>query len=140
MLESIERLRNFLKGTQLWRSVDFRLDAIEREISERYMLLPVDADGVPIRVGEEVKFIDAETDETLVVMSLVDEKSFRFKGSSIPALGIDVRHVKQRTVEDVLCDVWNEALDYAKSDIWRDPSEVFAERADEIRGMLNGDV
>ena len=47
---------------------------------------------------------------------------------------------KPRTLEDVLRDVWKEALDYAKSDIWRNPDEVFAERADEIRDLLGGDA
>jgi nuclear transport factor 2 (NTF2) superfamily protein len=50
------------------------------------------------------------------------------------------RHVKPRTVEDVLRDVWKEALDYAKSDMWRNPDEVFVERADEIRELLGGDA
>lgn len=32
-------------------------DEIEREIAERYQLLPVDADGVPIRVGDVMEFV-----------------------------------------------------------------------------------
>ena len=33
---------------------DACIDEVEREISERFMLLPVDADGVPIRVGDVI--------------------------------------------------------------------------------------
>ena len=34
---------------------DRELEALEREIADKYLLLPVDADGVPIHVGDKVK-------------------------------------------------------------------------------------
>jgi len=46
---------------------------------------------------------------------------------------------KPRMLEDVLRDVWKEALDYAKSDMWRSPDEVLSERADEIREIFGVD-
>ena len=56
-LESIEKLREFI-GDYFVNSGQAYLQglaiagSIEREIAERYMLLPADADGVPIHVGD----------------------------------------------------------------------------------------
>ena len=52
-LESIETLRIWSKAhmcsdSEIWRFID----AVEREISERYVELPLDADGVPICVDD----------------------------------------------------------------------------------------
>jgi rubrerythrin len=60
-MESVEKLRtaarNMAKGRNLEHHEDCNLlliiaDEIEHEIEEKYMLLPVDADGVPIHVGD----------------------------------------------------------------------------------------
>ena len=52
-MKSIEKLREYaysgsIKDGELWDIVD----AIEQELAEHYVKLPVDADGVPIRVGD----------------------------------------------------------------------------------------
>ena len=60
-MESIEKLREFI-GDQFVSSGQAYLHgmaiagSIEREIAERYMLLPVDADGVPIHVGDLIEY------------------------------------------------------------------------------------
>lgn len=55
-LESVEKLRgmrgNMATYEDLIRECCVIADEIEREISERYIELPVDADGVPIHVGD----------------------------------------------------------------------------------------
>lgn len=90
-------------------------DAIEAEIAERYMELPVDADGVPIHIGDSLA-----SDE-------YDGKRFPCRGLNVEVCGVGkrwtvcmsydsysgtseytaaarCRHVKPRTVEDVLRD------------------------------------
>jgi len=99
-------------------------DRIEAEIAERFMELPVDAEGVPIHVGDELEGGFA-VDYVAPHWVLSVGRGAKHDGSC--------HHVKPRTIEDVLRDVWREAIDYAKSDMWRNPDEVFAERADEIR-------
>lgn len=63
-MKSIDKLRtaarNMAKGRELENHEECNLllviaDEIEADIAERYMLLPVDADGVPIRVGDEME-------------------------------------------------------------------------------------
>ena len=44
--------RNTAIGAEIYKLCD----AIERELAERWMELPVDAEGVPIRVGDVVEF------------------------------------------------------------------------------------
>ena len=69
-METIDNLRDDMKvgGTMYEVSDDIRywLDAIEREVSERYMELPVDRDGVPIRPGQRV-YLDDKGGEVWLV-------------------------------------------------------------------------
>lgn len=52
-MESIEKLRYYIDHGINHRDELIKLtDAIEREIAEKYMELPVDADGVPIHMGD----------------------------------------------------------------------------------------
>ena len=104
-------------------------DRIEAEIAERYMELPVGADDLPIRVGDELEG-GFTVDYVAPHWVLAAGRGARHEDNC--------RHVKPRTLEDVLRDVWKEALDYAKSDMWRNPDKVFAERADEIRELMGG--
>ena len=131
---------NAVNWGEQWRNI---ADEIEREIAERYMQLPCDADGVPIRCGDKIHRTTSAVDNVVKVIG-VSEREFFFNGPNFMEPGIKknvcnaVRHVP-RTIEDVLRDVWKEALDYSKSDMWRNPDEVFAERADEIRELMDVD-
>ena len=62
-MESIDKLREWI-GTVAWLDDDkvsnrgkltAIADAIEAEVADRYVPLPVDADGEPIRVGDMVR-------------------------------------------------------------------------------------
>lgn len=146
MLKSTDKLRTRIIDSTLSNQTreEFEriADQIELEVSERYMLRPIDADGVPW-TAKDREFNDVVDDAIKLNMIaysvktgrwyLVDDKKMTYTAGVC-------RHVKPRTVEDVLHDVWNEAIDYAKSDMWRNPDEVFAERADEIRDLLGGDA
>ena len=141
-MESIDKLREI--GTKVKNScftgvhcdtVLELADEIEAEIAERYMKRPVDADGVPWHIGEEVDGCE------IVAMAGYQLYYYDDDSKTIEwCIAKNRRHVKPRTLEDVLRDVWKEALDYAKSDMWRNPEEVFVERADEIRELLGGDA
>lgn len=149
MMESIGKLRDLLKGCGCSDKcyscgINFHgniADEIEAEIAEKYMELPVDADGVPIRVGD-VMTHKLGTGERKDIVEAVYENgflSYRSDGYWHHMAGDTFIHVKPRTIEEVLRDVWKEALDYAKGGIWRNPDEVFVERAAEIRKLMGVD-
>ena len=114
-------------------------------LAERYIKLPTDKNGNVIHIGDMVKHADGDVYEVLGVDNdgtrqgvFINTGDGRYPIDSWCASGMEL--YKPRTLEDVLRDVWKEALDYAKSDMWRNPDEVFAERADEIRELLGGDA
>lgn len=152
MMESIEKLRDELRICETTGSrptiafVAQCADEIEAEIAANYLELPADADGVPIRVGDVVEFGESRNQGIvkalnghMVIAMHVDDDYTNYAKYGLLWNADACRHVNPRTVEDVLRDVWKEALDYAKSDIWRNPDEVFAERADEIRELMEVD-
>lgn len=138
-LESIERLRESLNDCTTeagvepnrfdtyWitaRACDILIDEIEREIAEKYIELPVDADGVLIRIGDTVRELDDCV--PMKVMSL----TFYEDCVDVNACGMNpnlLRHVKPRTVEDVLRDFLDEKV-YT--------SKTYERYADELRGLI----
>ena len=94
----------------IWREL---ADEIEREIDNRYLELPLDADGVPLRIGDEVRII---RDMPRVKLSM--DKVYTVRGISSKIVWLDenalsiyqknvyaheVRHAN-RTIKDVLLD------------------------------------
>lgn len=79
-------------------------DEIEAEITEKYMLLPVDADGVPIHIDDR---ITSDGENRLHVARL----ELRSYGWAVCCDGFcyyspaNTHHVKLRTIEDVLRDL-----------------------------------
>ena len=57
-INAIEKLREWANQHKGWSLYDIQIneiaDEIEHEISERFIKMPVDADGVPIHVGDEI--------------------------------------------------------------------------------------
>ena len=134
MLESIDRLRifaqsEFLPGDTAYEVIHLYADEIEAEIAERFMKLPVDADGVPIRVGDVVTVVTAHG--FLPVGGIGSGRVwFMYDGVANFDLYENVRHVKPRTLEDVLSELVSDARD----DMRRDFS--VAAYAAEIRELL----
>lgn len=109
-------------------------DEIQAEVDSRYMLLPFDADGVPIRPGDEVYRPD---DGEVRTVCAVGEKGFvawnSFDGRYYTHSADQWSHVKPRTVEDVLRDFGWECVNNCGAD----PNDI-ASCADEIRELLGG--
>lgn len=145
-MESIERLRtaarNMAKGLNLEHHEECNLllriaDEIEAEIAERYMELPVDADGVPIRPREEVSTGMGDDGPIGHLeywypnhwVAVIEYKPGRFTRYDPAA----IRHVKPRTLENVLRDY---ACDFADSSGPDYDEEITQRYADEIRELL----
>lgn len=91
------------------RAVLATVEKIEKEVAERYMELPLDADGVPIRVGDVL----TDGEHTYTVTSVTFD-SFAvtvcgYSETSLNSWPIDqpgkMRHHHAPTVEDVLRDM-----------------------------------
>lgn len=143
-MESIEKLRKALKectnksGVEpnvfdtYWitaAACDKYIDAIECEIAERYMLLPMDADGVPIRVGSKVVCSDGIT---RTVMAVTDDGACLDTIEHYGRLRLHV--VKPRTIEDVLTDFGNEIACQGHQ-VGLTGHEIIMKYADELRSI-----
>jgi len=156
MIEALEKLRGCVIG---YNDAECRAiaDVIETELKERYMELPLDADGVPIRVGD---ILEADYDNGICVahkvVALIYDgmRSIDFDGgiwdfqfdddedgedSRVVNCMSDFykcsRHVKPRTVEDVLEEFAHEWNDTHHDDM----PALKARYADELRGMGVGE-
>lgn len=114
-------------------AADKLIDEIEAEIAERYMELPVDADGVPIRAGDKLEH--ASGGWTFTADSLEIDRwgaHVRANGQSRVQCA-NCRHVKPRTLTDVLADF--------AADVENDSNTIETARkyAEEIRELLGGD-
>lgn len=76
------------------------LDAIEQELAERYVELLVDADGVPIHVGDVMAY--ADNTKPMEVIALVPPAVFLTEDG--PRYADMCRHHHAHTVEDVLTE------------------------------------
>lgn len=140
-MESIDKLREY--GHDCCARVDDAIhgyaDEIEAEISERYVLLPLDADGVPCKVGDML-IHDGSKHEVLAVDTRCVWFDIARRTIALEPFPADeCHHVKPRTIEDVLDDyrrelveTWACTLDDEMTDA---EDEITARYADEIRGM-----
>lgn len=162
-MKSINRLRQFLEdqfGSERFAIHSYGYvqgmaiaNIIEKEIAERYMELPVDADGEPIHMGDTVEgelvFDDVITKGTVTTYHIHDNdepdtvyiKVDCGNGTwTIKELIIKrCHHVKPRTLEDVIEGAINTAFGNGAS-----VSDIVKKSADEIREilgiMLGGDA
>lgn len=132
-----------------WRKIAYE---IEREISERYMELPVDADGVPIRVGDVMENLREDLEPKLHHRFKVYGIQYRDYGQvctltedgrpSILYRANECRHYHAPTVEDVLREfgrAYHSLMVEIMSDVAHDmpaPSEIIAKYAAEIRELM----
>ena len=109
-------------------------DAIEAEIAERYMLLPVDADGVPIHVGDKVvnQLVD---NQKLRVVAISNDDAYYYRAATLTYdRATNLKHVKPDLLKELLEEFANELCDFHVSD------ETFNHYAERIRELLGGDT
>lgn len=133
-MESVDKLRKLGKtfahacrGYGPREQIEDIADAIEAEVAERYMKLPVDGDGIPVHVGDvlygaggESYEADAVDKEGMLYFDREDGRSeYEYKGTS------GLRHRRPPTVEGVLEKALNEAamLD-RKEGYWQSAADV----------------
>ena len=158
-MESIDKLRgwaSYMLEGQLDRERDIHYLAqeIEAEFKERerqlqqcitavddewrdivahdYMKLPLDADGVPIHVGDMIVMFDNPDGNDYRVSAIMEDAIYA-DGGFYKFMAVHVRHNKHRTIEDVL-------YDFGRDERWNDEGEsaavereIIAKYAAEIR-------
>jgi hypothetical protein len=103
-------------------------ELIKQEVDERYMLLPVDADGVPIRPDDLMACTALDTngfDEKEHAMAV--NRDFWVDKDGCTHIPSETRHVKPRTVDDVMSE-------YAELSASQDVKK-YHEVSDELREM-----
>ena len=110
MLKSVSKLRLLVDETRdayLRGDVNYTIELdgiaerIEQEVFERYMELPLDADGVPIRVGDVLT--DGEYKFKVFELAAFGDGSWSIRNEDGNAwAACDVTHHHAPTVEDVL--------------------------------------
>lgn len=99
-------------------------DEIQAEVDERFMELPVDADGVPIHVGDELEggyCVDYVAPHWVLSAS----RGVKHDGSC--------HHVNPRTLEDVLNDFGRK---FAENYHYPNADDLVDKTADEIRELM----
>ena len=149
-IKALDKLRKVAGNNYqftLWqKEFNQAVAGVEREIAERFMEVPVDADGVPIRVGDMLESehaanspFKAESMEYSAAWTIWDRRNGATRWPS------ECHHVKPRTVESLVSnfadEVWNAALDpagmtYSDSGLHESEARLCAE----IRELLGGDA
>lgn len=83
------------------------LDRLADEIESAYMRLPVDADGVPIRVGDEIEYPNGRRD--VVRFITINDNLPTFNESGWVAS--KCRHVKPETIEGIIAEAMSLACE-----------------------------
>lgn len=118
-MESIEKLREFV-GKELYENerighgdyshLHVLIEDVKREIAERYMKVPVDADGVPIRIGDELCLSKLTRGEVSALMLTPDGWEWELEGDD----WYDIRftnHVKPDPVKELLIEFAREYVE-----------------------------
>ena len=131
-LKSIDKLRNIAYGyaPNIRRQVNMACDEINSEIAERFMELPLDADGVPIHIGDELFNKNKPTD-VYKVTAIADNGYLRIYHDTAHIHSSQCRHVKPRTIEDVLYECFHDCMYKYPTGI----EDIIGKYADELRSM-----
>ena len=137
MLESVDAMRDrieHLRNDRLLVPSECKVlhkiaDEIEAEVSEKCMELPLDADGVPIRVGDKMASTVQRNWKPMV--DAVFHDGFFTKNNGCQYLNsVHFSHVKPRTVENVLDDFYHAVGGNVTFEEW---NEVVARFAAELQ-------
>ena len=138
-LKSIDKLRDtaFSYAPNIRRQVNMACDEIEDEIAERYIELPVDADGVPWHIGDEVRRTERKDKPNIVTgIYLYADGMHKLHVSETECTAwtpnaSKCRHVKPRTIEDVLYECFHDCMYKYPTGI----EDIIGKYADELRSM-----
>lgn len=148
-MESIDKLRNTKCEGLPCITCQNLADEIEQEIAERYIELPVDADGEPIRIGDGLVLQYKVREKPSEVESITfDGEDWYFTSSDGFFNTAGFHHVKPRTLEDVLDDFQAETIqifgkraagDIDSEMLRTEYADSIRAYADEIRGLMSTD-
>lgn len=120
-----------------WGAVLTHADAIEMEIAKRFVELPVGDDGEALEIGDELECLGKK----VLLNSLVWNGKDWFATETVLSSGwyqaCICRHVKPRTLEDVLRECAEAYASGADVELGSTDA-MFSKYADEIRGLLGG--
>lgn len=134
-LQSIEKYFERYTEPKAYPWVSEMLLDIQDEVDSSYMLLPVDADGVPIKPGDCVRGLEGENaDARFVTIHCDGTYDVGSRGWQPHYL----QHVNPRTVEDVLTDFANEVARQGHQ-IGLTGHELVMRYADEICELMEVD-
>lgn len=142
-LKALDELRGWIDSLYTPNSAELKVrgesiaDAIEAELSERYMELPVGADGLPIHVGDKMEYIDCAPFVVCAVAPGVIHAWAETKlgeGKTTEAYPpAQCHHFKPRTIEDVLRE-----FAFKMNDAYNDPT-IGGEDREDVLSMITDD-
>lgn len=144
-IKALDKLRDAWQGiggetscAGCYYKIEDYIDEIEAEIAERYMLLPMDADGVPIHIGDAMQCIH---DGSVRVVGFISKNGFIERKLTYYYPDCFV-HPKPRTLKDVLAEFGIAAARElnADPDGYGISDKTIAECASKIRELLCGDA
>ena len=139
-LEELRHHAHVLKGGSTDYNELFEIaDRIKAEIAERFVELPVDADGVPIRAGDTIYNRQNQDSMTVYEIGFTDNDGTRIYNADGKWALIDVcTHVKPRTLESILCDALADVSCMGDGIVrtFKPDEPYVAELAAEIRELL----
>lgn len=145
-IKALEKLRKLTicdKGEEYTVYLDAGniADEIESEIAKRFMELPVDADGVPIHVGDRLHEHEDGHEFTVDGLKIWgnDLEWWAYQESGIQAPASRCTHVKKRTLEDTLREMLDRNGDGIGLREFNRDFDAFVEHyAAEIRELMGG--
>lgn len=120
-------------GYKVTRAISVREDGTEfvsmpaKELSERYMELPLDIDGVPVHIGDMMEYVDAGLPPKEVIAISGPEVFLTDTG---PRYADACRHYHAPTVEDMMVEF---ATDWESAQDGEDKMTVLKEYAAKFR-------
>lgn len=148
-IKALERLREFASECAGGLGGDFlsiTADEIEAEIERDYMKLPVDADGVPVHVGDTMTLAHGKSCEVVAV----SETQFTANKLGSPKVVCHAnlhRHVKPDTLKELLDDVSKGIICYPRERVtgYLEDNNSIGEAVmldvrDRLRELLGGDA
>lgn len=133
-LKSIEKYTSHYMTPENYPWVADMVRDVEQEIAERYMELPLAADGVPIHIGDKMQYHGGDPFTVCAVAPGVIHTWAAVKlgerKTTYDYEPIRCTHYKPRTLDDVLTDFAEKWMDTD------DANALLAKYAEEIRGMM----